>query len=76
MTDLSLIEPGCMYNKRIFTPVIQTQYIRSYYSAQNGDYKDFTYDGLIKIRTTNFEGFTEDKYNYTLVTEYTEEDDY
>ena len=76
MTDLSLIEPGCMYNKRIFTPVIQTQYIRSYYLAQNGDYKNFTYDGLIKIRTTNFEGFTEDKYNYTPVTEYTEDDDY
>ena len=75
MTDLSLIEPGCMYNKRIFTPVIETQYIRSYYLARTGDYKDFTHDGLIKIQTTNFEGFTEDKYSYKLVTEYKEPSD-
>ena len=52
MTDLNLIEPGCLFNKRIFTPVIESQYIRSYYLAQTGDYKDFTNDGLIKIRNT------------------------
>ena len=67
MTDLNLIEPGCLFNKRIFTPVIESQYIRSYYLAQTGDYKDFTKDGLIKIRTNNFEGFTEDKYTYNTI---------
>ena len=35
--------------------------------AQTGDYKDFTKDGLIKIRTNNFEGFTEDKYTYNTI---------
>ena len=62
VTELNLIEPGCMYNKRIFTPVIYSHYIRSYYLGELGVFKAFAYDGLLKVAPNNYEGYSEDKY--------------
>ena len=64
VTDLNLIEPGRMYNKRIFTPVIYSHYIRSYYLGELGLYKTFSYDGLLKIAPNNYEGYSEERYVY------------
>ena len=64
VTELNLIEPGCMYNKRLFTPVIYSHYIRSYYLGELGVYDTFAYDGLLKIAPNNYEGYSEDRYNY------------
>ena len=53
-----------MYNKRIFTPVIYSNYIRSYYLGELGLYKSFSYDGLLKIAPNNYEGYSDEKYIY------------
>ena len=64
VTELNLIEPGCMYNKRIFTPVIYSHYIRSYYLGELGIYPKFSYDGLLTVAPNNYEGYSEDKYTF------------
>ena len=64
VTELNLIEPGRMYNKRLFTPVIYSHYIRSYYLGELGLYDKFNYDGLLKMAPNNYEGFSDDKYIY------------
>ena len=64
-SDLNLIEPGSMYNKRIFSPVIYSRYIRSYYLKENNLYtylyKDTTFNKV------NLEGFSEKKFCYDPV---------
>lgn len=70
VTELNLIEPGCMFNKRLFTPVIYSHYIRSYYLGELDVYKSFNNDGLLKIAPNNYEGYSEDKYTYKNLTSY------
>ena len=53
-----------MYNKRIFTPVIYSHYIRSYYLGELGIYPKFSYDGLLTVAPNNYEGYSEDKYTF------------
>ena len=41
ISQLDLIEPGHIYLKRLFMPLITAQYIRSYVVAEQGSYKDY-----------------------------------
>ena len=70
VTELNLIEPGCMYNKRIFTPVIYSHYIRSYYLGDLNVYKNFNNNGLLEAAPNNYEGYSEEKFTYKNLTRY------
>ena len=41
ISQLDLIEPGHIYLKRLFMPLITAQYIRSYVVAEQGSYKEY-----------------------------------
>ena len=68
VTELNLIEAGSMYNKRLFTPVIHSHYIRSYYLGELNIYSNFNNNGLLKVAPNNYEGYSEDKYTYNRLT--------
>ena len=70
VTELNLIEPGCMFNKRLFTPVIHAHYIRSYYLGDLKVYPNFNNNGLLYIAPNNYEGYSEDKFTYKSLTNY------
>ena len=70
ITELNLIEPGCMFNKRLFTPVIHSHYIRSYYLGDLKVFENFNNNGLLKIAPNNYEGYSEAKYTYPNLTRY------
>ena len=53
-----------MYNKRLFTPVIYSHFIRSYYLGELGVFKNFNYNGLLTVAPNNYEGYSNEKYNY------------
>ena len=76
ISTLDLISEGNMYIKRLYKSVIQSQYIRSYVCAQNGDftyfrdtlaYRDFT--------PVNIEPFTSAKYVYEAINSTDDDDD-
>ena len=62
--SLDLIRPGEMYIKRIYTPVIRGQYIRSYIMTENGDFPYREAKGLSTYAPYNIEPVSLDKYNY------------
>ena len=62
--DLDLIDVGSMYIKRLYTPVMYSHYIRSYYLNDTDFYKTFRNDGLLKCTPNNFEGYSGPKYTY------------
>lgn len=64
-SDLDLIDVGSMYIKRLYTPVMYSHYIRSYYLKDTDFYKIFKNDGLLKCTPNNFEGYSGDKYTYS-----------
>lgn len=66
-TVLDIIRPGEMYIKRIYTPVIMAQYIRSYIMTGNGDFPYNTSDGLELYAPYNTEPISHDKYKYPPV---------
>lgn len=63
-TVLDIIRPGEMYIKRIYTPVIMAQYIRSYIMTENGDFPYNTSDGLELYAPYNNEPFSSARYSY------------
>lgn len=75
VTDLNLIEPGAMYNKRLFTPVMYSHYIRSYILSKYGYYKDFTYDSLETVPKNNFQGYTGPEYTYEPVVNFDKDEE-
>lgn len=62
---LDLIKPGQIYMKRIYMPVVLTQFIRSYVCAELGFYKDF-FGGQNTIKYAPYasETFNSNKYNF------------
>jgi len=65
-SDLDLIKVGSMYMKRIYYPVINTHYIRSYYLGDLGFYKLFEKDGLLKCTPKNNIVWSSNKYTFKL----------
>ena len=63
-TVLDIIRPGEMYIKRIYTPVIMAQYIRSYIMTENGDFPYAKSNGLDLFAPYNNEPISSAKYNY------------
>lgn len=75
MSDLDLIEPGSMYIKRLYSPVIYSHYIRSYFLRENNILDDFTLTGLNEYAPNNIEGFNSEKYTYKLCIRADDDDD-
>ncbi len=65
VSALDNITPGQMYTKRLYMPVITSQFIRSYMCAENGTYKDFfNADGLKNCTPIAIESFTAPRFTY------------
>lgn len=65
VSSLDLIKPGQMFNKRLYMPVITSQFIRSYICADKGIYKHYhNPQGLDSCTPIRFEPFTSEKYTY------------
>ncbi len=65
MSDLDLIKPGEMYIKRLYMPVITSQFIRSYVCAQQGAFKGFfNSNGLDTCTPIVIDPFNAEKYTY------------
>lgn len=66
VSTLDLISEGEMYVKRLYLPVIKSQFIRSYVCAQNGDFEHFNdktpYRDFTPINT---EPFNAPRYTYS-----------
>ncbi len=65
VSSLDLINEGEMYVKRLYLPVIKSQFIRSYVCAGSGDFKNFyddnPYSGLTPV---NAEPFNAPRYTF------------
>ena len=76
ISDLDLINPGEMFNKRLYKPVITSKFLRSYICGQLGIYKDysdrFAYRDFTPI---NMESFYSDKYKFKLLESYDKNED-
>lgn len=76
VSDLDLIKPGQMYVKRLYMPVITSQFIRSYIAAQKGDFKYFNEsDGLKTCTKIYYESFSSDKFTFKKLKEVNYTDD-
>lgn len=65
VSSLDLIKPGEMYVKRLYMPVITSQFVRSYIAARNGDFKYFEEsDGLKTCAKMYIDSFSSSKYTY------------
>ncbi|MBR4420098.1 MAG: type IV secretory system conjugative DNA transfer family protein, partial [Clostridia bacterium] len=65
VSTLDLISPGHMFIKRLYMPVITSQFVRSYIAAQNGDFKHFKEsNGLETCAKVYFESFSSAKYTF------------
>lgn len=62
ISDLDMIKPGQMYIRRLYMPVVTSQYIRSYVCANYGAYKDF--DSGSKFMPYSGKSYSSDKYLY------------
>ncbi len=70
VSDLDLIVPGQMYVKRLYMPVITSQFIRSYICAKQGTFKDFlNADGLKTCTPLAVESFTAPKFTFEKITQ-------
>ncbi len=68
VSDLDLIKPGEIYTKRLYMPVITSQFIRSYMCAEQGAFTDYFHaNGLKNCTPFNIESFTSDKYTFHKV---------
>ena len=65
-SDLDLIKVGSMYMKRIYSPVINTHYIRSYFLGKTGHYEMFNNDGLLKCTPKNNIVCSSSKYTFKM----------
>ena len=75
VSSLDLIVPGHMYIKRLYMPVVTSQFIRSYIAAQNGDFKYFNQsEGLKTCAKIYIQSFSNEKYIYKRVRPTNDED--
>ncbi len=76
ISSLDLINEGELYIKRLYLPVIKSQYIRSYICAQNGDFTHFRDKNAYRNHAPiNIEPFNSPKYNFAPLTRPTKSDD-
>ncbi len=69
VSQLDLIETGNMYIKRTYSPVITSQFIRSYVCADNGDFEGFRDShGLTTCTPLIIEAFNGEKFTYKKLT--------
>lgn len=70
ISDLDLIKPGQMYLKRLYMPVVTTQFIRSYVCAKQGAFLGFNdSEGLKNCTPTTIESFTAPKFTFKKLAE-------
>lgn len=69
ISDLDLIKPGQMYLKRLYMPVVTTQFIRSYVCARQGAFTGFNDNNLKNCTPTTIEPFTAERFTYKKLTE-------
>lgn len=69
ISDLDLIKPGQMYLKRLYMPVVTTQFIRSYVCARQGAFAGFNDNNLKNCTPTTIEPFTAERFTYKKLTE-------
>ncbi len=76
VSQLDQITPGQMYVKRIYSPVITSQFIRSYVCANQGTFKYFNEsNGLETCTPVEVESFTTSKYTFEKLVQGEEEED-
>lgn len=68
-SKLDLIEVGSFYSKRLYTPVMYSHFIRSYFLADIGYYNDYRHNCLNTIAPYNNEGYSLSKYTYSKINE-------
>lgn len=66
VSDLDLIKPGQMYVKRLYMPVITSQFIRSYACAAQGTFKNFS-KGLKTCTPYSQKSFKSPQFTYEKV---------
>lgn len=65
VSDLDLIKEGQIYIKRLYSPVIVSQFIRSYKCAKQGAFKSFFDDDAFNLLApVNFESFSDEAHTY------------
>lgn len=65
VSNLDLIRPGQIYTKRLYMPLITSQFIRSYVCAKQGTFRDFTdANGLINCTPFIIDPFSGEKYTF------------
>lgn len=70
VSSLDLISPGHMFIKRLYMPVITSQFVRSYIAAKNGDFKNFLdSNGLVTCARVCIDSFSSPKYSYKRLKE-------
>lgn len=74
-SDLDLIEPGHIYIKRLYTPVIYSNFIRSYFLRENNIINSFKSDGFIKHCPFNIETYKSSNYTLDLENMYKDDED-
>ena len=71
ISDLDKIKEGQNYVKRIYSPVILSQYVRSYMCANNGDFADFYDDKAIRdLAPINNLSYNSPVFQYTKLHEH------
>ncbi len=70
VSALDLIKPGQMYIKRLYMPLIMSQFIRSYVCAKQGAFRDFLDgNGLEECTPLTMESFTASRFTYAKLYE-------
>ncbi len=74
VSELDLIKPGQMYTKRLYMPVITSQFIRSYICAAQGSFKDFfNSNGLDTCTPISLRSYMDEAYTFARINQ---EDDF
>ncbi len=77
VSSLDLIKEGEMFVKRLYLPVIKSQYIRSYVCAEAGDFTHFRDRNAYRdFAPINIEPFMSDKFTFAPLLEEIDEDEF
>ena len=69
VSNLDLIKPGQIYTKRLYMPLITSQFIRSYVCASHGSFRDFNdANGLQDCTPFVLDPFSGEKYTFKKLT--------
>ena len=68
ISDLDLIKPGDIYTKRIYSPVISSTFVRSYFAAKEGIYEDFYIPGVFtKFAPLNLVSYNDQPHTFEKI---------